>query len=79
MKIMISIIGILIILAGVLPFLNNYGILPSYIPSEQPGYQFVIIAVGILGLLYGVMNSMLFGAEKLIKSKTSYFRKKRRR
>ncbi len=66
MKIMITIIGILIILAGVLPFLSNIGILPSNIPVEKPGYQFIIIAVGVIGLLYGVFNSYLFGTEKFI-------------
>jgi len=66
MKIMITVIGILIILAGVLPFLDNFGILPDIVPIEQPGYQFIIIAVGILGLLYGLINSMLFGAEKFV-------------
>src|SRR3989338_3387416 len=66
MKVMIIVLGILIILAGILPFLNNFGILPSYIPAEKPGYQFIIIAVGIIGLIYGVMNSMLFGTEKFV-------------
>lgn len=66
MKIMIIIIGVLIILAGVLPFLTSFGILPNTIPTQQPGYQFVIITVGIIGLLYGVLNSYLFGPEKFI-------------
>ena len=66
MKIMITVLGILIILAGILPFLSNIGILPAAIPVEKPGYQFIIIAVGIIGLLYGVMNSMLFGTEKFV-------------
>ena len=63
---MIVILGILIILAGVLPFLSNFGILPSSIPVQKPGYQFIIVAVGIIGLLYGAMNSMLFGTEKFV-------------
>ncbi len=66
MKIMITIIGILIILAGVLPFLSNMGVLPSAIPVEKPGYQFIIIAIGIIGLLYGVFNSYIYGSEKYI-------------
>ena len=66
MKIMITVLGILIILAGILPFLSNMGILPAAIPVEKPGYQFIIVAVGILGLLYGVMKSMLFGTEKFV-------------
>lgn len=64
MKIMITVLGILIILAGVLPLLSSIGIVPSSIPTEKPGYQFIIIAVGILALLYGVFNSLLFGFEK---------------
>ena len=66
MKIMITVLGILIILAGILPFLSNFGILPAAIPVQKPGYQFIIIAVGIIGLLYGVMNSMLFSTEKFV-------------
>lgn len=66
MKIMIVMLGILIILAGILPFLSNFGILPSNIPVEKPGYQFIIIAVGIVGLIYGFLNSMLFGTEKFV-------------
>jgi len=66
MKIMITLLGILIILAGVLPFLNNFGILPSFIPTSKPGYQFIIIAVGVAGLLYGFLNPMIFSTEKFI-------------
>ena len=66
MKIMITVLGILITLAGILPFLSNFGILPSSIPVQKPGYQFIIVAVGIIGLLYGAMNSMLFGTEKFV-------------
>lgn len=64
MKILIIVLGILIILAGILPSLSGFGILPSYIPTEKPGYQFIIITVGIIGLLYGFLNSLLFGFEK---------------
>ena len=66
MKIMITIIGVLIILAGILPFLSNFGILPSFVPIEKPGYQFIIIAIGIVALMYGFLNSMLFGTEKFV-------------
>jgi len=65
MKIMIVIIGILIILAGILPFLSNFNVLPASV-LQKPGYQFIIIAIGIIGLLYGFMNSMLFGTEKFV-------------
>ena len=66
MKIMITVLGILIILAGILPFLGNLGIIPSTIPVEKPGYQFIIITIGILGLIYGFFNSLLFGFEKFV-------------
>ncbi|MEK6876328.1 MAG: hypothetical protein AABX34_04790 [Nanoarchaeota archaeon] len=64
MKIMITALGILITLAGILPMLSNF--LPSFIPTTSPGYQFLIIAIGILGLLYASFNSMLFGTEKFV-------------
>jgi len=64
MKIMITVIGILIVLAGILPLLS--GIWPDSALTKKPGYQFVIIAVGFIGLIYGAMNSMLFGLEKFV-------------
>jgi len=66
MKIMITVLGILIILAGVLPLLDNIGLLPDSIPTEKPGYPLIIIAVGIIGLIYGAFNSLLFGFEKFV-------------
>lgn len=66
MKVMITVLGILIVLAGVLPILSSLGLLPAAIPAEKPGYQFIVIAVGVIGLIYGVMNSMLFGTEKYV-------------
>ena len=66
MKIMITVLGVLIILAGILPFLDGFGFIPSIIPTTQPGYQFVIIAVGIVGLIYGFLNSLLFGFERFV-------------
>ena len=62
MKLVITIIGTLTILAGILPLVSP--VLPSFIPTTSPGYQFLIIAIGILGLLYAAFNSMLFGTEK---------------
>ena len=66
MKLMIAIIGVLIILAGVLPFIDTFGFLPEIIPTEKPTYQFIIIAVGVAGLLYGFLNPMIFSTEKFI-------------
>ena len=64
MKIMITVIGILTLLAGLLPIISP--VLPSFIPTTSPGYQFLIITVGIIGLLYASFNSMLFGTEKFV-------------
>jgi len=64
MKIMISVLGALIILAGILPLFSNIGLLPAAIPTEKPGYQFIILAIGIIALIYGIFNSLLFGFEK---------------
>ena len=36
MKIMITVLGILIILAGILPFLSNFGILPAIVLAISP-------------------------------------------
>lgn len=67
MKIQMVFISILIILAGILPFLGPKGlkILPNII-TTTPGYSFVIIAVGFISLIYGIMNKMIFGAEKFV-------------
>ncbi len=66
MRIMISVLGILIILAGILPLLGSFGIMPNSAITKAPGYQFIIITVGILGLIYGLLNSLLFGFEKFV-------------
>ena len=64
MKIMITFLGILIILAGLLPLLGSIGIMPNSAITKAPGYQFVIITIGIIALIYGAFNSLLFGFEK---------------
>lgn len=64
MKIMITVLGILIILAGLLPLLGSIGIMPNSAITKAPGYQFVIITIGIIALIYGAFNSLLFGFEK---------------
>jgi len=58
MKIMIVIIGILTIFAGILPFLDSFGILPAGVPSSGPFYSGVIILIGIIGVLYGIKSKM---------------------
>jgi hypothetical protein len=68
MKIMITIISILIILAGVLPFLgeNGLGILPTSIPTSGIGYSILVICIGIFGLIYAFVNRLLMGPERFV-------------
>lgn len=68
MKVQMIFISILIILAGILPFLGQSGlkILPAAVPTTAPGYSFIIIAIGFISLIYGVMNKMIFGTEKIV-------------
>ena len=68
MKVQMILISILIILAGILPFLGQSGLkfLPAAIPTAAPGYSFIIIAVGFISLIYGVLNKHIFGTEKVV-------------
>ena len=63
MKIMITILGILIAVSGVIPFLGESGlnILPPSIPTSGIGYYVIIIVIGAVGVVYGFMNNMLIG------------------
>ena len=68
MKIMVSIISLLIVLAGILPFLGESGlnILPAAIPTSGMGYSIIITVIGIIGFIYGVVNGFLMGLEKFV-------------
>lgn len=66
MKIMITSIGVLILLAGILPLIASFAALPFFLPTTNPGYQFLIIAIGIFALIYAAFNSYLFGTEKFV-------------
>jgi len=68
MKVMILIIGVLIVLAGVLPFLGEdaLNVLPSSIPTKGIGYSLIVVFVGVIGLLYGFINKMIMGVERLV-------------
>jgi len=68
MKIMITVLGIIIVMAGILPFLGSEGIniLPQSIPTKGFGYSAIIIFVGVSGIIYGVANSMILGMEKFV-------------
>lgn len=67
MKFMISFIGVLTILAGVLPFLSSFGLMPTKFTSGVL-YAGIIILVGIIGLVYGLFNPgmSLFGAQRFM-------------
>ena len=47
MKVQMILISILIILAGILPFLGQSGLkfLPAAIPTAAPGYSFIILVL----------------------------------
>ncbi len=68
MRAMISFIGLLTLLAGILPFLKNFKILPNIIPAAGIFYYLIIIAIGIIGIIYGIMNptGMLFGVQQFM-------------
>tara|TARA_Y100000310_G_C20511594_1_gene729157 strand:- start:575 stop:937 length:363 start_codon:yes stop_codon:yes gene_type:complete len=68
MKVMITVLGLLIILAGAIPFLgaDSLNVLPGSIPSSGMNYAIIIIVIGALGLVYGFINKMIMGAERII-------------
>ncbi|HII17224.1 TPA: hypothetical protein HA361_04885 [Candidatus Woesearchaeota archaeon] len=68
MKIMVTFLSLLILLAGILPFLGDagLGILPKVIPTSGIGYSIVISIIGAIGLAYGFMNQMIFGVERFV-------------
>ncbi len=60
MKIMVTFVGILTILGGLLPFLEKMNWLPEsvkWIPTSGPWYQAIIIGVGVIAVIYGIMKS----------------------
>tara|TARA_B100001971_G_C17999468_1_gene436510 strand:+ start:487 stop:681 length:195 start_codon:yes stop_codon:yes gene_type:complete len=57
MKLMITFVGILTVLGGAWPLIVDYDFIPKIlkiIPSSGPNYQFVIIVIGVLAVLYGI-------------------------
>lgn len=68
MKIMITILSILILLAGVLPFLGVEGIniIPNTIPTKGMGYSTIVIIIGVIGVAYGFLNKMVMGFERFV-------------
>ena len=64
MKIMIVFIGMLTILAGVLPFFNGFGV----VPSSGPVYSGIIIFIGFIALWYAIKTFGLWASQKFIVS-----------
>ncbi len=64
MKIMIVFIGLLTILAGVLPFFEGFGV----VPFSGPVYSGIIILIGIIALGYAIKAFGLWVSQKFIVS-----------
>ena len=62
MRIMIVFIGLLTILAGVLPFFDGFGV----VPSSWPVYSGIIILIGVIAFWYAVKTFGLWGSQKFI-------------
>jgi len=66
MKVMISFIGLLAVLAGVLPFATTFGLLPVKYTSGMI-YAAIVLVIGLVGIAYGLFGGMsLMGAEKFM-------------
>ena len=66
MKISIMFMGIITILAGIVPLLGKVVTLPSAI-SSGIGYNILVIVIGVFGMTYGIMSQMdLFGVQKFV-------------
>ncbi len=60
------IIGVLIVLAGAIPFLASVNIIPETVPVSGPVYSAIIIAVGLIGFIYAVVNVTMMGFSKFV-------------
>ncbi len=65
---MIVILSLLILLAGILPFLGEegLGLLPASIPTSGLAYSVIVILIGAVGIVYGLANKMVMGLEKMV-------------
>lgn len=65
---MVTILSVLIILAGLLPFLGEDGlnVLSANMPTSGTGYSVIVILIGAVGLVYGFTNKMVVGTEKFV-------------
>ena len=62
MKAMITFIGLLTVLGGLLPFFQSMGWLTdglARIPTSGPMYQAIIVGIGVIALIYGVRKGKL--------------------
>lgn len=68
MKIIIVILSLLIILAGILPFLgeDGLGLLPKSIPTSGIAYSTIVIIIGAVSIVYALSNKMVIGLEKMV-------------
>jgi len=64
-QVVITLIGLITILAGILPFIASLFGLPLEIATGI-GYSIIIIVIGFIGLLYGFMSMALIGATKFV-------------
>lgn len=48
-------LGLLVILAGILPYIQGY--VPEYIPVEGTGYQILIVILGALMVFLGLKKA----------------------
>jgi len=52
-KFVISVLAILTIFGGIIPFLVSMKLVPVSIPSSGPVYSAIIILIGIIAVIYG--------------------------
>ena len=61
---MLVFVGLLTIMGGLLPILNQYNILQEYlgfIPVTGPIYQGIIIVIGVFAVIFGIKTRNLYG------------------
>ena len=61
MRAMMVLIGFVVIVVGLLPYIVNIEAIPDFIkavPSSGVSYQMIIVAVGALAVLYGLRRRL---------------------
>ncbi len=61
---MIAFLGVLIVFAGVLPFLISFGIEVPFITGDM--HLYMIIVIGIIAIIYDLKSMSLMGGTKVI-------------